>query len=59
MSTLPKLVLTDIDGVWTDGGMFYDQLGNELKKFNTSDAIGVFFLKKLNIPIGIITGENT
>lgn len=59
MSILPKLVLTDIDGVWTDGGMFYDQLGNELKKFNTSDAIGVFFLKKLNIPIGIITGENT
>jgi 3-deoxy-D-manno-octulosonate 8-phosphate phosphatase (KDO 8-P phosphatase) len=59
MINLPKLVLTDIDGVWTDGGMFYDQTGNELKKFNTSDAIGVFFLKKLNIPIGIITGENT
>ena len=59
MTILPKLVLTDIDGVWTDGGMFYDQFGNELKKFNTSDAIGVHFLKKLNIPVGIITGENT
>lgn len=54
-----KLVLTDIDGVWTDGGMYYDQTGNEWKKFNTSDSAGVLFLKKLNIPLGIITGENT
>lgn len=56
---LPKLILTDIDGVWTDGGMFYDQTGNEWKKFNTSDSAGVLFCKKLNIPIGIITGEET
>lgn len=28
---LPKLILTDIDGVWTDGGMYYDQTGNEWK----------------------------
>ena len=56
---LPKLILTDIDGVWTDGGMFYDQTGNELKKFNTSDSAGVLFARSLNIPVGIITGENT
>lgn len=56
---LPKLVLTDIDGVWTDAGMYYDQTGNELKKFNTSDSAGVLFCKRLNIPIGIITGEDT
>jgi 3-deoxy-D-manno-octulosonate 8-phosphate phosphatase (KDO 8-P phosphatase) len=56
---LPKLVLTDIDGVWTDGGMYYDQTGNEWKKFNTADSAGVLFLKQLNIPIGIITGEQT
>ena len=54
-----KLVLTDIDGVWTDGGMYYDQTGNELKKFNTSDSAGVVFLHLLDIPVGIITGENT
>lgn len=54
-----KLVLTDIDGVWTDGGMYYDQAGNELKKFNTSDSAGVVFLRLLEIPLGIITGENT
>ncbi len=56
---LPKLVLTDIDGVWTDGGMYYDQTGNEWKKFNTSDSAGVMFLKTLGIPVGIITGEDT
>lgn len=59
MKKLPKLILTDIDGVWTDGGMYYDQMGNEWKKFNTSDSAGVLFCKKLNIPIGIITGEDT
>ena len=56
---LPKLVFTDIDGVWTDGGMYYDQSGNEWKKFNTSDSAGVLFLKKLKIPVVIITGEET
>ncbi len=56
---LPKLILTDIDGVWTDGGMYYDQTGNEWKKFNTSDSAGILFCKKLNIPVGIITGEDT
>lgn len=56
---LPKLILTDIDGVWTDGGMYYDQTGNEWKKFNTSDSAGVIFAHRLNIPIGIITGEKT
>ena len=59
MKNLPKLVITDIDGVWTDGGMYYDQTGNELKKFNTSDSAGILFCKKLNIPVCIITGENT
>lgn len=54
-----KLFLTDIDGVWTDSGMYYDNEGNELKKFNTADSAGVLFLRLLNIPMGIITGEDT
>ncbi|MFD2724778.1 KdsC family phosphatase [Hyunsoonleella rubra] len=56
---LPKLILTDIDGVWTDGGMFYDESGNEFKKFNTYDSAGVLFARLLDIPCGIITGEST
>lgn len=54
-----KLILTDIDGVWTDGGMYYDQQGNEWKKFHTYDSAGVLFAHKAGIPVGIITGEDT
>lgn len=54
-----KLILTDIDGVWTDGGMYYDQLGNEWKKFHTYDSAGVLFAHQRNIPVGIVTGEDT
>lgn len=56
---LPKLILTDIDGVWTDGGMYYDQTGNEWKKFNTSDSAGVLMAHYFGIKVGIITGETT
>lgn len=54
-----KLFITDIDGVWTDGGMFYSENGDELKKFNTSDSAGVLFCRENNIEVAIITGENT
>lgn len=54
-----KLVITDIDGVWTDAGMYYDNQNNEFKKFNTYDSAGVLFLKNANIPVAIITGEKT
>lgn len=54
-----KLILTDIDGVWTDGGMYYDQQINELKKFHTYDSAGVMLAHAYGIPVGIITGENT
>lgn len=54
-----KLILTDIDGVWTDGGMYYDQQGNEWKKFHTYDSAGVLFAHKAGIPVGIITSEDT
>lgn len=56
---LPKLFLTDIDGVWTDGGMYYDGTNVELKKFNTYDSAGVLFAHHLGIPVGILTGEDT
>ena len=54
-----KLILTDIDGVWTDGGMYYDQKGNEWKRFSTYDGAGVLLSHQKNIPVGIITGEKT
>ncbi len=54
-----KIVLTDVDGVLTDAGMYYDQTGNELKKFNTRDGMGFQLLKEAGIRTGIITSENT
>jgi len=59
MNKLPKLILTDIDGVWTDGGMYYDNKDIELKKFHTYDSAGVLFAHHLGIPVGILTGEET
>lgn len=56
---IPKLILTDIDGVWTDGGMYYDGTNVELKKFHTYDSAGILFAHHLGIPVGILTGENT
>src|ERR1700722_1821488 len=57
MTGLPKLVVTDIDGVWTDGGMYYTERGDEFKRFNTYDSAGVVFCHLLGIPVAIITGE--
>ena len=53
-----KLVLTDVDGVLTDGGMYYSEYGDELKKFNTRDGMGFELLRKHGIKTGIITSEN-
>ncbi|MCG8514377.1 MAG: HAD hydrolase family protein [Halanaerobiales bacterium] len=53
-----KVFLTDSDGVLTDGGMFYSEQGDELKKFNTKDGMGMHMLKKRGIIVGIITGED-
>ena len=55
----PKLILTDIDGVWTDGGMYYDQTGNEWKRFHTYDGAGITLAHEHGILVGIITGEDT
>lgn len=54
-----KLFLSDVDGTLTDGGMYYSENGDELKKFNTRDGMGFQLLQKAGIKTGIITSENT
>ncbi len=54
-----RLFLTDSDGCLTDGGMYYSEQGDELKKFNTRDGMGFSLLKEHGILTGIITGEDT
>ena len=53
-----KLLLTDCDGVLTDGGVYYGENGEVLKRFDIRDGMGVERLKNLaNVETGIITGE--
>src|ERR1700749_2209001 len=55
-----KLLITDCDGVLTDGGVYYGDNGEHLKKFNIRDGMGVERLRKLTgIETAIITGEKS
>ena len=53
-----KMFLADCDGCLTDGGMYYTESGDELKKFNTRDGMGFKLLQERGILTGIITGES-
>ncbi|MBO5058797.1 MAG: acylneuraminate cytidylyltransferase [Prevotella sp.] len=53
-----KLFISDIDGTLTDGGMYYSENGDELKKFNTRDGMGFGLLRKAGIKTAIITSED-
>ena len=52
-----RLVLTDVDGVLTDGGMYYTKDGDTMKRFFVRDGMGVTLLKKQGIPTIIVTKE--
>ena len=52
-----KYLIIDVDGTLTDGGVYYDECGNELKKFNTRDAAGFFCAHHVNIKTIILTGR--
>jgi len=54
-----QLFATDVDGVLTDAGMYYDNKGNELKKFNTHDGMSFKLLREKGIKSAIITSEET
>ncbi len=52
-----RLVLTDNDGVLTDGGVYYSERGEELKRYSIRDGMGVERLRAHGIETGIMTGE--
>lgn len=54
-----RMFLTDVDGVLTDGGMYYGESGEELKRFHTMDGKGIELLRERGVITGIITGERT
>lgn len=54
-----RFVLMDVDGVLTDGGMYYTESGDELKKFNTRDGQGIALLHAAGIKTALVTRERT
>jgi len=54
-----RLLLLDVDGVMTDGGIIYDGNGLETKVFNVKDGHGIKMLQRFGIDVGIITGRTS
>lgn len=52
-----KLLVIDVDGTMTDAGIYYDENGNELKKFCTRDAAGFFTARQAGMKIMVLTGR--
>jgi 3-deoxy-D-manno-octulosonate 8-phosphate phosphatase (KDO 8-P phosphatase) len=53
-----RLLLSDCDGVLTDGGIYYSDRGEEMKRFSLRDGMGVERVRKLaSVEVGILTGE--
>ena len=52
-----KYLVIDVDGTMTDAGIYYDEHGNELKKFCTKDAAGFFAARESGIKIMVLTGR--
>ena len=54
-----KYLIIDVDGTLTDAGIYYDERGNELKKFCTKDAAGFFAAHQVGMKIMIVTGRES
>lgn len=54
-----KLLILDVDGVMTDGGIIMDSEGRELKNFNVRDGHGIKILQRYGIKVAILTGRKS
>jgi 3-deoxy-D-manno-octulosonate 8-phosphate phosphatase (KDO 8-P phosphatase) len=54
-----KYLILDVDGVMTDGGLYYSAKGQELKRFNAQDGYGIVMAREAGIGVGIISGRST
>ncbi len=52
-----ELLLLDVDGVLTDGGIIYTDSGEEIKIFNSRDGLGIRLLQDAGVQVGIVTGR--
>ena len=54
-----KFLVTDVDGVLTDGGMNFTERGDEFKKFNVKDGMGITFAMKKGIEVGFLSSGHS
>ena len=54
-----KLMIFDVDGVMTDGTLYYSERGEELKAFNIQDGHGIKMLRQYGIEVALITGRSS
>lgn len=52
-----KWLILDVDGVMTDGMLFYSSNGEEYKVFNVKDGLGIMNVKKLGVKVAVISGR--
>lgn len=51
-----KLLILDVDGVLTDGGLYYSESGEIMKKFHVRDGLGIKLLQRAGVEIAFVTG---
>ena len=54
-----RMLVLDVDGVLTDGKLYFDHSGNEMKAFNTRDGMGMKALQECGIEVAVITGRKS
>jgi 3-deoxy-D-manno-octulosonate 8-phosphate phosphatase (KDO 8-P phosphatase) len=54
-----RMLVLDVDGVLTDGKLYFDHAGNEMKAFNTRDGLGMKALQRCGIDVAVITGRKS
>jgi 3-deoxy-D-manno-octulosonate 8-phosphate phosphatase (KDO 8-P phosphatase) len=54
-----SVILTDVDGVLTDGTLLFDENQNEYKRFNTKDGLMMSLLQKMGYEVGVVTGRES
>lgn len=53
------MIITDLDGVWTDGKIIYSGDTREIKEFSVRDGLGVKIAQRAGIPVGVITSRKS
>jgi len=53
------MLILDVDGVMTDGKLYFDHAGNEMKAFDTRDGMGIKSLQRAGIDVAVITGRQS